>query len=240
MKKIAIVGREEEFCSNILGELRATYPDCDVKAIPLIQTVGKPFVIPHSSRKLMFLFTSPRAVHHFLEQHEIPEGSEVATLGNRTTRTLCSYGIAPNITGKFEYSSIPSLELINHLRYQAATYKLVLPTYGDGEHHYGDAMQESGLDYITLQVYDVLPNPELPEILRDIEAMPEWVLFFSPSSVRSWVSSTNHLPVAFSVDQATTKELCNSGFRLVHESPSPHHFDVLETIIKNKSPFHRI
>lgn len=237
MSKIAIIGREEEMCPHILGELQATYQDYEVRSLPLIKSEGIPFEIPQTNRKQMFLFTSARAVSHFLERHNIPRGSEVASLGHRTTRTLCSYGIEPNMTAQFENAVVGVPELINYMRYTASNYQIIFPTYGDGAHHYADSLREQGIDFITLPVYKVFPHPDLPDNLTKINNMPEWVLFFSPVSVQAWTGATEWRPTAFSVDHATTIELEKQGFVEIYESPSPHHFDILNTIIKYKSPF---
>lgn len=237
MNKVAIIGREEELSGHIFYELKATYQEYEVKAIPLVISEGTPFELPYSKRQQMFLFTSPRAVDHFLEQHNIPEGSEVASLGHRTTRALCRHGIEPDMTARFESSAIVMPKLINYLRYTASNYQMVLPTYGDGYHHYGDALRESGIDFITLQVYKVLAHPDLKDNLAKIETKPEWVLFYSPISVQAWSEATNWRPISFGVDHATAEELKRHGFTEVYESPSPHHYDILDTIIKYQSPF---
>lgn len=237
MSKIAIIGREKEMCTHILDELRATYQDYEIRAIPLIKSEGIPFELPHSTRKQMFLFTSPRAVEHFLERHNIPEGSEVATLGHRTTRTLCNHGIEPNMTGRFKDAVGMPPELLNYMRYTASNYQIVLPTYGNGVHHYGDSLREQSIDFTTLQVYKVSPHPKLSENLAKIEDKPKWVLFFSPVSVQAWVGATDWRPTAISVDRATSCELRNQGFNNIFESSSPHHFDLLNTIIKHNPLF---
>lgn len=227
---IAIVGRESERCHSLLSRLKEYYPALDLLAIPMIQTESVPFEPPKTEATPLYLFTSPRAVDHFSNQATLPQNAIVASIGQATSKTLLMNGIQADITATTENAESFAPELTHFITQAAKPLHVIQPTSDIAGDTLERAIKAIDTPYTKLVTYKTVSHPRLSTVTNKA---PQWILFYSPSSVRAWSEVASARPLAFSIGPSTTKELNKLGWRHVIESTSPHEEDILEMIVNN-------
>lgn len=233
-ERYAIIGREEERNEHLKALIEATFDGLRICSIPLIQTEGIKFTLPHTcGAEPIFLFTSPRAVTFFFERAQLPKGALVTSIGHATTRALCQNGVEPHFTSSVESAHGMAPELLHFIKTKVAGYEIIQPCSNIAGNYLEEYFGGVGVPFHKLTTYQVTSHPALSEEIAKLSSPPEWILFYSPSGVRAWSEATEMRTVAFSIGPSTTQELQQQGWQEIHESKSPQKEEIIKTLTKN-------
>jgi uroporphyrinogen-III synthase len=156
---------------------------------PMIEFEAVESSIPDHDVDVVF-FTSPRSIRFYFAQHPLPQGAQLAAIGDSTANALIDRGLHPNFVGKD--STDPDQTALDFAAW-SGTRTVLIPQSDRSNKTIEKHLNSDKI--IPLVVYKTVLKP-LP-----INPFPDVLIFSSPSNAEAYFSAnkfhSNQQVIAF-------------------------------------------
>jgi len=206
----------------------------EVIPLPLIRTQELSWEIPEEPYDYI-VFQSQKAVKFFFKKTvKLSPDVKIVAVGGKTKKLLSELGFKEILTPEEE-----SVSGLVKLFSKLPKGNVLIPRSAIGKIELIDFLKEQGFNVYPLNLYTTLPSEYPPFLFRN-KLKGDFILFYSPSAVRSFFAnlqksgiSVKELPLSFIAVGKTTKgELEKYGVEKVHTPEKPSSESILKLLKK--------